>query len=209
MGKYATLVEETINEASLSRVWQQSGPEYAFVILTAFRGEFDIKENRKRNAELKKKIRKAGFGFWELEGHWIENRDKPDIPDDDVEEDSFFISVKKGTEGSSENLRKFALEQSQPRNYNQDAFVFKPEGTDIVEIVNQDGSSFTVGKFHAQKIAQAYSRMKTGPMVGPLGPNDPEDAKKGRTFVFEKARTSRGYAGTMLDVVQERNKGTE
>ena len=166
-------------EISLSRVWQISQPESGrlFAILTAFRGtdesgnSLSRDENLQRNAELRRDIRNAGFGFSTLEGHWIENIGTPRA--EDVTEESFLISLPLNAPGSQEKLNRFVLDQI--RKWNQDAAIIKDDpSSDSVELIYPNGSKDNIGKFSPQKVSQAYSRLHK------------EKGGKGRTFVFEK-----------------------
>lgn len=72
------LCKNSINEASLGRIWQHLTSPRAFAMLTAFRAGNSKKENRKRNKELTSAIREAGYGYFPIEGHY------PELPDNDT-----------------------------------------------------------------------------------------------------------------------------
>jgi len=151
-----------INEVSLSRVWKHAGSkDKSFSIITAFRDENGLEKNIKLNKQLAGKIKNSGFGYFYLDGHWIENQGEAE--EINVAEKSIFIV------GDSDGKLK-GLVKKWIKEYNQDACIFKPSDSEIVELIFQDGSTEKVGKFRPNKISQAYSKLKNG-----------------RTFIFENA----------------------
>jgi len=170
-----------LNEEKLSRVWQLATKDgYVWGIVTGYRAEYDESENIKRNDQLKKDIRKQGYGYWELDGRWQETGE--DGTKQDVGERSIFIAAPKDTDGK--DFLKFMIDMTQ--KYDQDAAVYKndTEGDapvmlyqyksikDGKRVVDED--HFPIGKFNPNKIAENYSKV--------LG--------SGRTFVFESIRES-------------------
>lgn len=158
-----------MSEASLSRIWQHIEGGRSFGIITAFRGGMSLSENRKRNQQLKSDIRKAGFGYFQLDGHYVENYGKEDA--EDVNEESFFVI---GKEGYDSNL--FGLLKTLGSKYDQDSVLFKNGEEDEVFLVGTNntgwpgkGKKESVGRWKPNKAGEFYSKMK------------------GRTFVFESA----------------------
>lgn len=131
---------------------------------------YTYNENVQRNKKLKSQIRKLGFGFWELEGHWTENKGTPD--EEDVVEESLFVSLPKSDQDAEEKLKTFTLQAI--NHWEQDAAIIRPsaESREIF-LMFKDGSMNFIGEFSPQKVNQAYSQLK----------------KYGRTFVFETARS--------------------
>lgn len=165
---------KSLNESSLSRVWKHA--QNGFAILTAFRGEFEEKENLKRNQKLQKEIRNRGYGYFKLDGHWVENMDDDSKENYDAAEESFFIPIgDKTTEEFEKDIMDFI---HYFKDMPQDAAVIKTPEQDGVHILMKNGETFLAGskgKFKADSIAQAYSKMKHG--------------SGNRTFVFEKVQT--------------------
>jgi hypothetical protein len=170
-----------LNESTLGRVWQfAENGKYLFAILTAFRGEHSREENLERNKVLQSNIRKEGFGFFKLEGYWVENKGTEN--ELDVVEDSFFISLPANTPNAQQKLVDFTL--SQVKQFNQDGAVVKLNPIDnVVSILGKDGGTFNIGSFSPQKIAQAYSKLK----------------KENRTFVFESAQAPKSWINAVYE----------
>ena len=121
---------EVIDEASLSRVWRQfTNEDNATLIISAFRGEYNITENLKRNRELASKIKSAGYGYVFVDGHWIE---KGKISKDDGKEDSILVNGR-----DSIKLRQDGI--SWMKEYDQDAIIFKPSGGISVLLIDKEG----------------------------------------------------------------------
>jgi hypothetical protein len=157
-----------INEAGLSRVWQQTNDKsVAYAIITAFRSERTLTQNRAENRKLTAELRKNGFGFIKLDGFWIENEGTPE--EIEVEEESFFITAPSNESGELKGLIRKMV-----KAYNQEAAVFRPADT-------KDGSAYLIknnmgeeqiGKATFSKVGSIYSRMR---------------GRASKTFVFERA----------------------
>ena len=159
-----------IQEASLSRVWQHAQSDRPIALLTAFRGEFDREENVRRNKELAATIRKLGYGFFFVDGYWIENEGTPE--EVHVSEDSIFVIAPEGTdEKFREQMHKLG------NKYNQDGVLIKDK--DGAKIYNKDGSNFDIGSLKPGKVADIYTRLRTN--------------KKANSFVFEGERDDMGF----------------
>ena len=79
-----------LQEVKLSRVWQHfTNPKVVVAILTAFRGEYSYDENVRRNTLLASDIKSRGYGFFYVDGHWIENSGTSQART--VNEDSIFV----------------------------------------------------------------------------------------------------------------------
>lgn len=57
-----------LHESSISRIFQHIENDNSFGVVSAFRGDFNEKENMVRHNELKKLVRGAGYGFIEMRG---------------------------------------------------------------------------------------------------------------------------------------------
>jgi hypothetical protein len=129
--------------------------EQSFAILTAWRAANPPSTNKGNQAALKAQVRSAGKGFFDMNGHWRE--EQADRSFVDTAEPSIFVP---GLELSAA--------QSLAQRYEQDAIIYAgPETGGEVALVWKNGSIQKIGKFHPNKIAQAYSQVK------------------GRSFTFE------------------------
>ena len=91
---------------------------YAIGFITAFRGDSDLSENRKRNERLKDMITKLGFGYRLLEGHYVENGTR------EVTEETFVVNAK---EEDWRNLAIFL--QSACIEFNQESTILAVNDT--------------------------------------------------------------------------------
>lgn len=128
----------------------------SYGILTSWRAGNTRAENMKGLKQLEAILKSKGLGFFKMEGHWQEAPDGgqsyEDTPKDqlsDVKEPSLFVP------GITYDLiRKLG------KKYSQDAIVYSgPEVGNKTVLVFGDGSKQDIGKFHPQKIAQAYSKV--------------------------------------------------
>jgi hypothetical protein len=165
--KLQSFKKKILIESNLSRIHQHT-KESNIGILTAFRGEFDIKQNSSRNKELQSAIRSNGFGFIPVAGHYIENKGSSD--ERDVIEDSFIVISNKD---DSDKLKKFLIKMGV--KYNQDSILYKPaESPDAFLIGTASGRypgmgvETNAGKFHPSRMGKFYSQLRNG-----------------KTFVFE------------------------
>ena len=65
-----------ITEAGFSRVLSKIEDNESFMIITAYKDEYDKKENIKRNRQLRVEFNKRKMGPYQLVGHWQECQDK-------------------------------------------------------------------------------------------------------------------------------------
>jgi hypothetical protein len=167
-----TIIEsQDLVEVKLARVWKHAtSKKRPVAILTAFRGEFDTKTNIKRNKQMASEIRSAGYGYFFVDGQFIENQGTPE--EVKVKEDSIFVV---GKENDSGNLK--SLIKKLGNKYNQDAVLYKPEATDVAMLIFKDGSEDNIGKFKVKSAADFLTMLKKG---------------KG-SFVFEDIRTNPNY----------------
>jgi hypothetical protein len=167
-------VNELLTESSLSRVWSHFNDDNKqAAILTAFRGEYDRDENVARNRELAAKIRKLGYGFFFVDGYWIENQGTPE--EQHVSEDSIFVVA-------PVSKKNFANQMHELGNYyNQDAVLVKT--ADGVELIYKNGSTESLGDIKPGKLSQAYTKLRTN--------------KRSNTFVFENERDDRGFVSRL------------
>lgn len=159
---------QLVTEASLSRVWQHIEKGVPFGMLTAFRGEYDHRQNRQRNKQLEGDLRRSHLGFFHLEGYYVEDFGTEKA--NPVKEESYFVI---GSQEDATPLKKILFELG--KKYEQDSvFYFDPQLNKGVLIgTKQDawpglGDEVVVGDWHPNKAGEFYSKMKGG-----------------RTFMFE------------------------
>jgi len=145
-----------LTESSLGRIFQHStNKEIPFALLTAFRGDKTEKENIKNNKELATKIKKAGYGYFFVDDYWIENEgtDK----EGKVSETSIFVV---GNKNDSGKLKSLLIKWM--KTYNQDAVLYRPEGTKGGEatLLYQSGKQEVLGKLTFGKVGSAYTKLR-------------------------------------------------
>jgi beta-glucosidase/6-phospho-beta-glucosidase/beta-galactosidase len=162
---------QVLDEASLIRLWQHT-QERNIGIVTAYRGRYPVSENKKRNAQLQADIRSAGFGFYKVEGHYIEGYGSE--VSKDVKEQAFLVIGEKGNDSGKLKglLKKWGAK------YNQDSVLYKSfDGKGLLigtQAKDEDGNAVdfpgfgkevSVGDFKPMKVSQFYSKMKGKPFV--------------------------------------------
>lgn len=158
MGKW--LKEYTINEASLGRVYQHvsnSKNVKSWGMITAFRYSNNKKQNEEANKKLAQDLRGMGYGFFKVEGHWQECQNK-DVAYDKCPKDQLVDSTE--TSLFVPNIKKEQI-HNLCKKYEQDAVVYGGEDTGKeANLLFKDGKMESVGKFHPNKVQQAYSKLK-------------------------------------------------
>lgn len=147
-----------LETSTLSRVWEMwKNNSRSFAIMTAFRGEYTHEENVRRNLALAADLRAAGFGYFWLDGFFIENRGKAN--EKSVSEDCLFIS---SSTGDSEKLKETVLRLL--RENEQEAALIKPEGSNgEVFSLNKTGALSSIGtNLLPNQIAENYSKLRGG-----------------------------------------------
>lgn len=139
-----------LRESSLSRVYSMVlDPDRIFAIISAYRSELGLAENKKRHAQLAQDIRDLGLGYVMLNSGWVED-DKPS------EEQSYFIP----------NIQfNDALELS--RKYNQYGMLYKSKDKGFILVKSdtgeQEGKPFmtqnTVWTIRRDDLAKAWSSL--------------------------------------------------
>ena len=154
-----------IHEASLKRVMSHVSGKTAtsFGIVTSFRGGLTKKENLANNKKLGNMIRSFGYGFFKLDGHWlecnddsIEYKDCPDSEKTEVREPSYFIP----------NITRDHIIQL-GKKFNQDSVVYKGsvyKGKDTdgkIEIISKSGQTIAkLNKLTVGALSQGFSKVK-------------------------------------------------
>jgi len=149
VARYA--MPEALSEASLGRIYQhyKKSGEKSFAMLTAWKNGVSKDQNEKNMKTLKQMLQSAGHGYISMRGQWKD-------PKGEIHgEPSFFVI------GISKDEAIKIGEK-----FNQDAVVYSgPDTQGKVLVINQDGSSFDIGTFHPQKVADIYSSLKGHPFT--------------------------------------------
>lgn len=166
--------QKSLHESSLSRIYQHS-KESNMGMITAYRGQFSVQQNEKRNSQLISDIRSAGFGYVPVEGHYVENPGTPE--EQKVTEKSFLVISSANDSGRL----KFFLQRSGIK-YDQDSVLYKDAASDEAILIGTASGRWpglntevNVGKWTANKISAYYTRMKGH-----------------RTFTFESVEAPEG-----------------
>lgn len=152
---------------SLARVFSQiDSGDNVIVILTAFRHERDITQNRELNRQLGSQIRQLGWGYTPVLGGYLEEGPEGQQR---VHEESLFVNAK----GDRGQVIPRVLELI--GQYQQESALVKFPNDEQAYLLFANGETAPVGKWHADPklMAQYYTRMRKGP--------------EGRQFTFEAA----------------------
>lgn len=164
-----------IQESSLSRVFSHFENDNTLVILTAFRGDKSSSENIANNKKIASEFKKAGFGYFFVDGYWIENKGEED--EKKVSEDSIFVI---SNELRSKELINLAYNLAS--NYNQDAIFVKTKEETYLYFKNGSKEKLN-GSLKLNKIGDFYTKLRNN--------------KKANTFIFEGARENYGFFGNL------------
>jgi hypothetical protein len=189
--------ENVLNEATLVRLYRHT-LDRNIGIISAFRGRYTKQENMSRSGQLESAIRAAGFGFYRLEGHYIEGYGSEQSKD--VKERSYLIIGNKGDD--SGNLKGFLKKMG--AKFNQDSILYKSYDTKNAVLIgtqSQDedgnkvefpglGKEFSVGEFKPMKVNQFYSKMK------------------GKPFVFESYAIQKSWFEAFADYIRSKQSET-
>lgn len=150
---------------TLSRVYGHfQETDRAVGIISAFIKENIPEVNLRRSRALAADIKNTRYGFFYVDGFYIENKGTPE--EKKVHEQSVFIIGRLKDSGNLKfKLKQWLLE------YNQESAVYKPDGKNEVFLLLPDGSQQPLGVFHPNRIGDYMSRLK---------------GRGERTFVFEK-----------------------
>lgn len=148
--------------AGLSRV-KQHVEERAVAMLSAFRDEFSLDQNRKRNKSMEQAIRKAGYGFLRIDGGWVEEQE--DGTKKKVKEESFFVI---GPESNADEFKRFILNLG--ARFDQDAVLYVPAETDIAYGIDTGargtkGKAEKIGKFSPKAAEDFWSNLRGHPFI--------------------------------------------
>jgi hypothetical protein len=150
--------EYALHESSLSRIFQHT-KEKTIGMMTAFRKGYSREENLNRNKQLKSLIRSAGFGFINVEGHYIE--DAGTTQAQKVIENSFLVISDKDDNGKLKGFLKIF-----GKRFDQDSVLYKEAESKAVLIGTNSAAwpglnkEVVVGDWRANKIGDFYSKMR-------------------------------------------------
>ena len=164
---------ETLNEASLSRVWQHfNDPEKTIVIFTAFRDERTYKENVQMNKKFAAELKKAGFGYFFVDGHFPENEGTED--EVEVKEDSIFAigNIKEGQ-------KLINLAHKLANSANQDSIIVKGTDGKIFFLDQQGKKDYLQGGLKPGAMGKYYTKLR--------------NKSPSNVFVFESEKDGAGF----------------
>ena len=179
--------EKELHESSLSRIHQHT-KESNIGMLTAYRGQYSVQQNEKRNSDLISDIRSAGFGYVPVTGFYIENPGTPE--QQKVIEKSFLVISSANDSGRL----KFFLKKSGAK-YDQDSVLYKEASSeDAILIGTTSGrwpgmnTEINVGKWKPNSIGSYYTKMKGH-----------------RTFTFESVQAPEGLMSRgFRDIIEKK-----
>lgn len=148
-----------LHELNLGRIYQHS-KDANMGMITAYRGEFDVDTNEKRNKELMSAIRSNGFGYVSVTGFYVENPGEEN--EQKVQEKSFVVISNKKDGGK---LKHFLTKMG--AKYNQDSVLYKDAAFDSAILIGTTSGRWPgknveveAGKFTTQKIGTFYTKMR-------------------------------------------------
>lgn len=169
-----TLVEAAIRSLARLRALAHD-PRTNLAIMTAFRGEYDLRTNLLRNRALAYDLRSAGLGFVPVVGgfreraHDVSGQETGEVAP--VEEESYFVV---DLTGAADAFQSAILRLV--RKYQQEGAVLKLAGKSAADLLTVEGDKERLGEWSLNRAADYYTRLRKGP--------------PGRSFVFEAAGDS-------------------
>jgi len=152
---------EYLLETNLARIHQHTQGRNVGMI-TAHRGDKTPEENNKRNKELEHHIKKAGYGYVKVGGHYPEQHGDKTVH---VKEKSYMVVGKHGDDKG--DLKKFLTHHG--AKHNQDSILHKAHDEDDAKLhytnntsSNKKGDVESVGKFSPQKAGDYHSSIRGG-----------------------------------------------
>ena len=144
-----------VNEASLSLIWQHINSDRPFANVTAFRGDRTLAENIKMNKKMANEFRKMGYGYFYVDGYWIEN--KGTSLEQSVKEDTLFVI---GDSNDTDFIQKVSA-LAFNKEYQQEAVLFKTVDRKI-EVHFSNGKVEKLDGFHPNRIEDFYTKLRGG-----------------------------------------------
>ena len=154
-----------ITEAGLARIIQKVKVDQEdFIIITAYRGEFDKKENIARNRDLRHWFNRQEMGVYQLVGHWrecsIENVPYDQCPADKLVDavERSYLAVRPNTMSAKEFFGKCKF---LTKKWKQDGSLIRIQELfgDEIQFLENSGDTSGIGSgISLGKISQAYSQ---------------------------------------------------
>ena len=172
-------MDNQLQEIKLARVHKHfKTKDYPVGTITAFRGDATRQQNVSNNKKLAQSLRSAGYGYVFVDGGWKETQDDGSVLD--VQEDSILVI---GQQNDQNKLYNLLLKKA--KEYNQDGFLFKPEGSISIFIVDKFGKSTEISSsFRLDRFEYGYTQLRGG--------------GKGRVFSFHEERDAPSWISTRL-----------
>ena len=165
--KLSVISEGILNEAGLSRIVQLVVRDRPFAVVTAFRDEFSLAENRARNRELEGEFCPFDLVSIKLIGHWLEAPDGTGCSAANADEmtptveESFFVPMVGDDFDFFSSWVLYVI-----KKFDQDAAILSNGA--VISLMYQNSDLEPVGTgINVGEIQQAYSSLR------------------GRDFVFE------------------------
>jgi len=159
--KFLTEHEHHLLESSMSRVYQHT-KDREIGMISAFRDERKPEENEALHSELKSLVRKAGYGFINVKGRYIENYGTPNARP--MDEKSLLVI---GSKGKKSGLLKYLKRWGE--QFDQDSVLHKSHDSETAQLhgTSQREDSFPgygkihdVGKWHPNRATEMHSMLK-------------------------------------------------
>ncbi len=168
-----------LSEIKMARVNKHfRSSEYPVGIITAFRDGIPYEQNKRRNQTVALELRKSGYGYVYVDGAWKETTDDGSVVE--VKEDSILVI---GNTNDNGKLHRILLEKS--KEYNQDAFLFKPKGGTDIYLIYQSGKREKLSNnFRLDKFEDGYTKLR--------------GRGKGKVFSFHEERETGGWFGRRI-----------
>ena len=162
------ILDKYLKEASLSRIWKHIEDGRPFGMITAFRKDYSKRDNMARNKKLEASIRAAGYGFFRMEGHYIEDYGTSDAQD--VIEQSFFVIGDAGDMEDPTNFKEFLKWEG--KRFDQDSIFYYDIEIEQGVLIGTNHTGYPgwnkvekLGKWHPSKVGEFYSKMKRSTFV--------------------------------------------
>jgi hypothetical protein len=158
------LDEGILYEAGLSRVLSHTSKPFA--VITAFRDDYSLSQNRGRNSQLESVLKQLRAGGIKLIGFWQEAPDdmsyaqaKKEGKLTPVKEESYFIPMPQHLDWERfyETMKKVG------KKFNQDAILLGDGKSAWLEY--KGGKKESVGSIGFNKMNQAYSKLRRGNQI--------------------------------------------
>lgn len=172
-----------ILESSLSRILSHVENK-SFGMISACRAERSHNQNKELTANLKNKIRAAGFGYININGSYVENSG---TDNETVVKEKSFIVIGNTEE---ETKRLFSFLMAAGEQYNQECIFFKPfnDTQGYLYFTNGTNDKLAVGDFHPMRIGDYYTEMQ------------------GKKFSFIQLNEEKSWLEKWAEVLTEKNE---